>query len=133
MVGVTGGIAVGFIIEVIEIVERPVFVVNPGIEDRNDHALAVVTSRISAGRVDVRGHGSSRFRGHAVERDHHVLHLHNHDAGQMVNVHEGADGNLVQHHRIDGIHDLIPRTVVNAHPAVLLKHIVKGVQLAGGR
>ena len=58
LVAVTGGVAVGVIIHIVKVVERPVFVVNTGIEHRNHDAFAVVASSISARRIHLRWHRS---------------------------------------------------------------------------
>ncbi len=101
LVVVTGGIAVRFIVDVIEIIEGTVLVVNAGVEDGHDHTLAVVTSSVCAGGVNVGGHGPSGFRGDAIEWNHHVLHLNNDHAVQEINVHQRTDRDFVNHHGVN--------------------------------
>ena len=57
LVVVTVGIAVRFVVNIIEVVERSVFVVNSRVKHGDDHTFAVVTSFVGAGRIHVGRHG----------------------------------------------------------------------------
>ena len=61
LVVVAGGVAVGFVVNIIEVVECSVFVVNAGVKHRDNDALAVVASLVGAGRIDVGRHGPRGF------------------------------------------------------------------------
>ena len=124
-------VAVGFIVDVVEIVERTVFVVNAGIQHCNDNTFAVVATCVRAGRIHVRRHGPSGFGSHAVEGNHDVLHLYNDNPREAVDVHQCTDGDLVDDHRVDGIHDLEPGTALFTRPPVLVEHRGEGIEFCG--
>jgi len=118
LIVVTGCIAVRVVVDIVEIVEGTVFVVNPRVEHSNDNALTVVTAFVGAGSVHVRWHGTCSLRGHAVERHHDVLLFHNHHAFEVIDVHQCADRDFVDHHGVEGIHGLEPGAPVLTHPSV---------------
>ena len=51
LIVVAAGVAVGFVIDVVEVVEGTVFIVNARVEHGDDDAFAVVTSFVRAGRI----------------------------------------------------------------------------------
>ena len=121
-------VAVGFIVDVVKIVERTVFVVNAGVQHSNDNTFAVVAACVRAGGIHVRRHCTGGFRGHAVEGNHDVLHLHNDNPREVVDVHQCTDGDLVDDHRVDGIHDLEPGPALFTRPTVLIEHRGEGIK-----
>ena len=129
LVVVARGVAVRFVVHVIEIIERTVLVVNPGVQDGNDHAFTGVATGIGAGGVDIGRHGPGGFRSHTVEGHHDVLHLDDHHAGQPVEVHQRTHGHLVHHDGVNGVHHLEPCTFVFTHPTVIFEGRLEGCNL----
>ena len=124
-------VAVGFVVDIVEIVERTVFVVNAGVQHGDDNTFAVVAAGVRAGGIHVRRHCSGSFGGHAVEGDHDVLHLHNDNPREVVDVHQCTDGDLVDDHRVNGIHDLEPGAAFFTRPPMLVEHRGKSIKFCG--
>ena len=126
LVVVTGGIAVGLIVNVIKVVEGTVFIVNAGIEHSNDHAFPVIASGISARGIDIGRHRADSLARNTVEGHHEVLHLDDNHAIKMVNVEQSAHRNLVNNHRINRVHDLEPGSCLFTNPTVCLQCFDQG-------
>jgi len=109
------------------------FVVHPRVKHSDDHAFAVVAPLVGAGSVHVRWHGTCRLGGHPVERHHDVLLFYNHHAFEVIDVHQCAHRDFVDHHGVEGIHGLEPGAAFLTHPTVGVENALQSVNIMRAR
>ncbi len=125
LVGITGSVLIGFIIQVIKIVESSMLVVYASIQDGYNNTFTVEALLICCVGIGVRRHGLGGLRGNSVEGNHHVLHFDDDNSFKMINVHERTYWDLIQDDRIQRIQHLIPCTLFFPNPTVMVKDSVQ--------
>ena len=126
LVGITGSVFIGFIIQVIKVIERSMFVVYASIQDGYNNTFTVEALLICCVGIGVRRHGLGGLRCNSVEGNHHVLHFNHDNSFEMINVHERTHWDFIQDDCIQRIQHLIPCTLFFSNPSVMVKD---GVQL----